>query len=81
MTVLLRSDLVLANILYRRPDQLWLLQTYVWQEYDFVPRFPRLHTFLDFWKRELEGPLHSVTITWSAGARSIVFADHSATLH
>ena len=23
-----------ANILYRRPDHLWLLQSYVWQNYD-----------------------------------------------
>ena len=26
--------LTTANILYRRPDHPWLLQTYVWQDYD-----------------------------------------------
>ena len=26
--------LATANILYRRPDYPWLLQTYVWQNYD-----------------------------------------------
>src|SRR5438094_8597492 len=32
--------LTTANILYRRPDHPWLLQTYVWQNFDPLPRFP-----------------------------------------
>jgi uncharacterized protein Usg len=39
------------------------LQTYIWQDYDLAPQFPVLIDFLDFWKRELAGPLHSVTVT------------------
>jgi uncharacterized protein Usg len=31
------------------PDHPKLLQTYIWQQYDLAPRFPRLHDFLDFW--------------------------------
>lgn len=54
--------LTTANILYRFPDHPQLLQTYVWQDYDLAPLFPELRKFLDFWKRELEGPLHSVTV-------------------
>jgi uncharacterized protein Usg len=54
--------LTTANILYRLPDHPALLQTYVWQEYDLAPLFPQLKRFLEFWKRELEGPLHSVTV-------------------
>lgn len=57
--------LTTAQILYRRPDHPWLLQTYVWQEYDLFPEFPTLHKFLDFWRRSLEGPLHSVTVAHS----------------
>jgi len=57
--------LTTANILYRRPDHLWLLQTYVWQEYDLWPNFPVLQRFLAFWQRKLEGPLHSVTVAHS----------------
>ncbi|MEL6584968.1 MAG: aspartate-semialdehyde dehydrogenase [Pseudomonadota bacterium] len=49
-----------AEILYRRPDAPSLLQTYVWQDYDMAPKFDRLMSFLGFWRRELEGPLHSV---------------------
>ena len=54
--------LTTANILYRRPDHPWLLQTYVWQDYDLCPGFPHLNKFLNFWLEKLEGPLHSVTV-------------------
>ena len=35
-------SLTTAEILYRMPDHPSLLQTYVWQDYDIHPRFPRL---------------------------------------
>jgi uncharacterized protein Usg len=40
-------SLTTAEILYRLPDHPSLLQSYIWQEYDLHPRFPRLRTFLD----------------------------------
>jgi len=54
--------LTTARILYRRPDYRWLLQSYVWQDYDMWPEFPQLQKFLGFWQDRLEGPLHSVTV-------------------
>ena len=57
--------LTTATILYRMPDHLSVLQTYIWQQYDLAPRFPILRDFLDFWSRELHGPLHSVTVAHS----------------
>jgi uncharacterized protein Usg len=54
--------LTTAQIFYRRPDHLWLLQAYVWQDYDLAPYFPELKRFLAFWRARLEGPLHSVTV-------------------
>lgn len=54
--------LTTAQILYRMPDHPAFLQSYVWQEYDLFPKFPVLTKFLDFWRRELEGPLFSVTV-------------------
>lgn len=57
--------LTTANILYRLPDYPRFLQTYVWQNYDLFPQFPELTKFLEFWKRELEGPLFSVTVAHS----------------
>lgn len=55
--------LTTAEILYRMPDHQNVLQSFVWQHYDLAPKFPELLRFLDFWKRKLEGPLHSVTYT------------------
>jgi uncharacterized protein Usg len=57
--------LTTANILYRRPDHPWLLQSYVWQAYDLCPNFPELQGFLGFWQKSLEGMLHSVTVAHS----------------
>jgi uncharacterized protein Usg len=56
------SSLTTAVILYRLPDYPSLLQTFVWQEYDLHPLFPRLTRFLQFWSRNLEGKLHRVTV-------------------
>jgi uncharacterized protein Usg len=57
--------LTTAEIVYRRPDRLWLLQTYVWQDYDLFPNFPALKDFLSFWGESLEGPLFAVTVAHS----------------
>ena len=57
--------LTTAQILYRRPDHKWLLQTFVWQNYDLFPKFPELQRFLAFWMEKLEGPLHSVVVAHS----------------
>ena len=54
--------LTTAHILYRRPDHPWLLQSYVWQDYDLCPEFPELNGFLTFWRESLDGPLHSVIV-------------------
>jgi uncharacterized protein Usg len=55
-------SLTTAEILYRLPDHPSLLQSYIWQEYDIHPRFPRLQDFLAFWSRNLDGKLYRVTV-------------------
>lgn len=54
--------LTTAEILYHLPDHPRLLQTYIWQDLDIAPQYPVLHKFLDFWRREIEGSLHSVRV-------------------
>ena len=61
---LFRQQLVTAEILYRRPDHPWLLQTFIWQEVDMAPEFPRLERFLDYWKTNLDGPLVQVRVAY-----------------
>lgn len=55
-------SLTTAEILYRLPDHRELLQSYVWQDYDLAPRFPKLKDFLGFWDTNLEGPLYRVRV-------------------
>lgn len=56
-------QLTTAELLYALPDHPMLLQTYIWQEYDLAPRFPELKRFITFWQRDLDGKLHSVTVS------------------
>lgn len=54
--------LTTAEIVYHLPDHPHLLQSFIWQQLDLAPKFPALQRFLDFWKREIDGPLHSVKV-------------------
>jgi uncharacterized protein Usg len=65
--------LTTADILYRLPDFPAVLQSFVWQQYDLAPKFPMLTRFLEFWTRELEGPLHSVRVAHSQLIRPAEF--------
>ncbi len=54
--------LTTAEILYHLPDHPAMLQSYIWQALDIAPAYPTLHKFLEFWRREIEGRLHSVRV-------------------
>ena len=54
--------LTTAEILYHLPDHPHLVQSFIWQELDIAPQFPVLRKFLDFWKSNIEGRLHSVKV-------------------
>ena len=58
-------SLTTAEILYRLPDHPSLLQSYIWQDYDLSPVFPKLKGFLDFWAAKIEGRLFKVTVAHS----------------
>ena len=51
-----------VEIIYRMPDHPTLLQTFIWQYLDLAPDYPELNKFLDFWRKNIEGPLHSVRV-------------------
>jgi uncharacterized protein Usg len=54
--------LTTAEIVYHLPDAPDTLQTFIWQKFDRAPDFPELGKFLDFWRGNIEGRLHSVTV-------------------
>lgn len=72
-------SLTTAEILYRLPDHPSLLQTYIWQDYDLSPKFPKLQGFLEFWSKNLEGRLFKVRVAHknliSASELSLVNAE------
>ncbi len=74
--------LTTAEILYHMPDHPALLQSFVWQQMDQAPRYPRLNKFLEFWRANLDGALHSVTVA-EAGTRQrgVRHAQHMSTLN
>ncbi len=75
--------LATAEITYHLPDARSLLQTFVWQDYDLAPQFPELKKFLEFWDRELEGPLHSVRVAHATLIQpaEVRFVDQEFTVH
>lgn len=61
--VLRGYGLTTAEVFYRLPDYRNVLNSFVWQDYDLAPDYPRLFEFIAFWQEEIEGPLHSVRFT------------------
>jgi len=55
--------LTTAEMFYRLPDYRNVLNTFVWQDYDLAPDYPKLFGFIEFWQEQIEGPLHSVRFT------------------
>jgi len=54
--------LATAEVLYFMPDHPALIQSFVWQTLDLAPSYPRIHKFLDFWRREIDAVIHSVRL-------------------
>lgn len=52
--------LTTAEFYYRMPDYRNVINVFIWQDYDLAPDYPRIFGFIDFWKRKIEAPLHSV---------------------
>lgn len=52
--------LTTAEMFYGLPDHPSVLNSYIWQDYDLAPDHPKLFKFIEFWRAQLDGPLHSV---------------------
>lgn len=72
--------LMTAQILYHLPDYPSLLQSYIWQQVDLAPDFPELKRFLEFWDKNLDGPIESVTITQAAPLQVSKFQHYNQSL-
>ena len=82
-TQLKGGRLTTAEVLYYMPDHPKLLQSFMWQTLDIAPDYPRVHSFLDYWRKEICAVIHSVrlsTVGIVTPAR-VRFADMVGTLH
>ena len=82
-TQLKGGRLTTAEVLYYMPDHPKLLQSFMWQTLDVAPDYPRVHSFLDYWRKEIHAVIHSVrlsTVGIVTPAR-VRFADMVGTLH
>ena len=72
-----------VEIVYHMPDHPSLLQTFIWQYMDLAPDYPELHKFLDFWRKNLDGALHSVRVMSKdiVGPARVGAVSHSFALH
>ncbi len=59
------GGLLTTEVVYFLPDHKNLLQSFVWQTIDTAPTFPRLHAFLDHWRRDVEAVIHLIRIAHS----------------
>ena len=72
-----------VEIVYHMPDHPSLLQTFIWQYMDMAPDYPELNKFLDFWRKNLDGALHSVRVMSKdiIGPAKMGNVSHSFALH
>jgi len=75
--------LTTAEVLYYMPAHPSLLQSFLWQTLDEAPNFPRVHRFLDFWRREIDAVIHSVSVAGVEliGPPKLTLARFDARLH
>lgn len=55
--------LVTVRVRYYLPDYPTILAPdFIWQNYDLVPDLPAVKKFVEYWQREIEARIHSVTV-------------------
>ena len=54
---------VLVNVRYWMPDYNNILQEFIWQTDDYIPKLPRVHKFLNFWYKEIDAVISEVYVS------------------
>ena len=50
------------QVIYYIPDYLHIVQEFMWQTEAQVPDYPRIEKFLDYWDKNIDGPIKEVYI-------------------
>ena len=54
--------LITLSVFYWMPDYENILQQFIWQTMDLKPKYPRVHTFLDYWHKNINAVVSEVLI-------------------
>ena len=59
--MLFRSTTV--NVVYYMPDYSNIVQEFLWQTMDQPPKFQRVHSFLNYWHKNIDAMIHSIFLS------------------
>ena len=63
MVVYIRKWTVASvQVVYYIPDYLNIVNEFIWQTEDQLPEYPRITRFLDYWDKNIDGPIKEVYI-------------------
>ena len=51
-----------VQVVYYIPDYMSLVNEFIWQTEDQLPEYPRITRFLDYWDKNIDGPIKEVYI-------------------
>ena len=51
-----------VQVVYYIPDHLHIVNQFMWQTEDQLPEYPRIKKFLDYWDKNIDGPIKEVYI-------------------
>ena len=63
MHIIKRKVITTVDILYWMPDYNNILQEFIWQTDDYIPKLPRVHKFLNFWYKEIDAVISEVYVS------------------
>jgi len=61
--ILKRKELVLVGVRYYVPDYTNILNEFYWQTEDIIPNIPRVHEFLEYWRKNIEATIKEVEVS------------------
>ena len=63
MEILIKKwTVAFVQVVYYMPDYLHLVNEFIWQTDDQIPDYPRIGRFLDYWDKNIDGPIKEVYI-------------------
>ena len=63
MFIIKKKRLITVNVNYWMPAYNNILQEFIWQTDDYIPKLPRVHKFLNFWYKEIDAVISEVYVS------------------